>query len=841
MAQRRFFVPEVIQTSNLDCGPAALKCLLEGFGRHVSYGRLREACQTGVDGTSIDAIEAVANRLGLAAEQVMLPPEDLFFPEAHALPALVVVKLPIGLTHFVVVWRRHGRSLQVMDPACGRRWVRIAEFTRDIYRHTIAVAAEDWRAFAASEDFQTLLRVRLKKTGLPESEIDRLVKEALDDPSWRGLAALDARGREQWTVRPAAEPDRVLMSGAVLLRVGGLEPQIDAAALPPELAAAVTEPPARPFREMLGAALRHRGLLLALLLLAAALAVGVVAVEMLLLRGLFGAASGPTLTAIAGILLLLLLLEIPAFEGTLGLGRRSETLFRAALFKKLPRIADRYFHSRLISDMAERSHLVHRLRNLAPLTYQLLRTSFETLATAGAVIWLDPSGALYVAAILAAAFVPLFAALPLLNERDLRLRTHTGALTRFYLDAMLGLTAIRAQRAEASMQYEQEKLLAEWRRAARQFHFTAAAFEAVQLTAAFALVAWFVFVSGTTGGAQFLLLAYWTLRLPALAQEFGMLARQYPYHRNLALRLLELLGAPEEAIPGTGFESPHRNALHPSKTPAGELAACQRFSAPGISLRGVSVEVAGHTILENIDLTIEPGAHVAIVGTSGAGKSSLAGVLLGWFQPSAGEVLVGGRPLDVQALRAQTAWVDPAVQLWNRSLRANVVYGNESYTSAAVDGAELGHVIEKLPQGIDARLGEGGGLVSGGEGQRVRFARALAREGVRLAILDEPFRGLDREQRRTLLRRARKTWRDCTLLCITHDIAETESFDRVVVVEGGRIAEQGNPAELRARSGSRYAHLLASEEQIRKLWSADSWRRVRVEAGCVEEAWVETV
>ncbi|MGH9626122.1 MAG: cysteine peptidase family C39 domain-containing protein, partial [Bryobacteraceae bacterium] len=187
MSQRRFFVPEVIQTSNLDCGPAALKCLLEGFGRHVSYGRLREACQTGIDGTSIDAIEAVANRLGLAAEQVMLPAEDLFLPEAGALPALVVVKLPIGLTHFVVVWRRHGRFLQVMDPACGRRWVGISAFTREIYRHTIAVAPEDWREFAASEDFQRLLRARLGKAGLREAEIRRLIKEALDDPGWRGL------------------------------------------------------------------------------------------------------------------------------------------------------------------------------------------------------------------------------------------------------------------------------------------------------------------------------------------------------------------------------------------------------------------------------------------------------------------------------------------------------------------------------------------------------------------------------------------------------------------------------------------------------------------------------
>ena len=117
---RRLLVPEVVQTSAMDCGPAALKCLLEGFGIPVSYGRLREACQTDVDGTSIDTIEEVAVQLGLDAEQIMLPVDHLLVPEAEALPAIVVVVQPNGLTHFVVVWRRHGCFVQVMDPATGR-------------------------------------------------------------------------------------------------------------------------------------------------------------------------------------------------------------------------------------------------------------------------------------------------------------------------------------------------------------------------------------------------------------------------------------------------------------------------------------------------------------------------------------------------------------------------------------------------------------------------------------------------------------------------------------------------------------------------------------------------
>src|SRR5438067_5352129 len=114
--KRRWLVPEVIQTSAMDCGPAVLKCLLEGFGTPAHYGRLREACQTDVDGTSIDVLEEVAGRLGLVAEQVMVPLNHLLLPEAEALPAILVVRVPSGLTHFVLVWRRLGPFVQVMDP-----------------------------------------------------------------------------------------------------------------------------------------------------------------------------------------------------------------------------------------------------------------------------------------------------------------------------------------------------------------------------------------------------------------------------------------------------------------------------------------------------------------------------------------------------------------------------------------------------------------------------------------------------------------------------------------------------------------------------------------------------
>src|SRR4029077_6204573 len=116
------------------------------------------------------------------------------------------------------------------------------------------------------------------------------------------------------------------------------------------------------------------------------------------------------------------------------------------------------------------------------------------------------------------------------------------------------------------------------------------------------------------------------------------------------------------------------------------------------------------------------------------------------------------------------------------------------------------------------------------------FGRALLRPGIRLAILDEPFRGLDLDQRRLLLQRAREAWRTATLLCITHDVGETLAFDRVLVIEQGRILEDGGPFELAARAGSRFRALLDAEHSVREeLWSDASWRHLVLQGGEVRE------
>ncbi|MCG8458550.1 MAG: cysteine peptidase family C39 domain-containing protein, partial [Holophagales bacterium] len=122
---RKPLCPQVIQTSHMDCGPAAVKALLEGFGIRTSYGRLREACQTDVDGTAIRSLEALLGQMGLEVEQVMVPVDHVLL-QTRNLPSVAVVLSGAGLTHYVVAWRAHGPWVQVMDPAAGRRFQRRA-------------------------------------------------------------------------------------------------------------------------------------------------------------------------------------------------------------------------------------------------------------------------------------------------------------------------------------------------------------------------------------------------------------------------------------------------------------------------------------------------------------------------------------------------------------------------------------------------------------------------------------------------------------------------------------------------------------------------------------------
>lgn len=902
-AKQRWLVPEVVQTSAMDCGPASLKCLLEGFNVPISYGRLREACQTDVDGTSIDMLEVVASQLGVEAEQVMIPADHVLLPEAAVLPAMVVVRHADGATHFVVIWRRHGSWLQVMDPAIGRRWVNCQRFTEEFYHHVLPVPAIDWRDWAASNEFLKPLRQRLSLLGATKNNTTTLIDQALKDPGWLALAKLDASvrlvnsiveadgiksgkhavklvrtlleqaGKESdelfktipksyWSVTPQKSDDndseeQLLFKGAVLLQIRGKKSGIikekegdEEEPLSPELAAALNEKPLHPGKTLLDL-LKTDGLLSPVALIGAlTISVGAVLIETLLFRGIFDISWELNLTsqrlgAVLGLIsfvALLLLIEIPIAMESLRYGRHLEIRLRMALLRKLPNLTDRYFQSRPVSDMAERSHSIY-LTGLVPgLGIQFIQTIWDITFTLAGIMLIDLASSVLALLITTLAIgVPLLAQ-PLLNERDLRVRSHSGALFTFYLDALLGLVPIRTHKAEQAVSREHEGLLVEWARSSRSLIHISLFIEGLQSLICVGFVGLMLFQhflrsGGVTGGD--LLLVYWALKLPATGHRLTSLAHQYPAQRNILLRLLEPLSAPEEI-----HDPVHHDPLPNEIIKESTKNAC----GVGIAIDSGSVLVSGHTILQDIDLIISPGEHVAIVGPSGAGKSSFVGLLLGWHRLATGQLLVDGMTLNganQQSLRQETAWVDPAIQIWNRSFLDNLNYSSSENgfdkMASAIDSAALRGVLEKLPSGLQTYLGESGALLSGGEGQRVRLGRALLQTDVRLALLDEPFRGMDRSQRHKLLADARQWWQDATLLCVTHDVSETLSFNRVLVVENGRIIEDGSPGQL-AKSQSRYRDLLDAEAVVRQdLWKGDQWRRIHVQEGCINTTQMDTV
>ncbi len=208
-----------------------------------------------------------------------------------------------------------------------------------------------------------------------------------------------------------------------------------------------------------------------------------------------------------------------------------------------------------------------------------------------------------------------------------------------------------------------------------------------------------------------------------------------------------------------------------------------------------------------------------------------------------GQLLVNDLSLlgaNQHTLRQLTAWVDPAIQLRNRPSLDNLIYSSKDdgfdNIAMVIDVASLRGVFQKLPLGLQTYLGEGGSLLSSGEGQRARLARALLQTDVQLVLLDEPFRGMDRGQRNHLLNETRTWWwSNATLLCVTHDVAETLSFNQVVV-EDGQIIEDGEPGQL-AVQDSRYRDLLDAEKLVRQqLWKGKEWRKIQIQNGLIQSS-----
>jgi ATP-binding cassette subfamily C protein CydD len=279
-----------------------------------------------------------------------------------------------------------------------------------------------------------------------------------------------------------------------------------------------------------------------------------------------------------------------------------------------------------------------------------------------------------------------------------------------------------------------------------------------------------------------------------LAPEFYLPLRSLGTHyhgRMQAIatseRILEVIDAPE-AVAEQG---------------SAELAS-ERFS---IAFDQVRFSYGERSALTDATFEMKPGEHVALVGPSGSGKSTIINLLLGFIKPDSGDIRIGAQSLssiDIDSWRRRIAWVPQRPRLFHGTVADNIRLGMDGVDNTAVyralEATRAREFVEQLPEGIDTIVGEGGHGLSGGQLQRLALARAFLRHAS-LLILDEPTAHLDRHNEKLISNTINDLFRDRSVLIVAHRLQTVKRADRILVLNEGRIEQQGTHHELLKQDG----------------------------------------
>ncbi|UQZ37356.1 ABC transporter [Paenibacillus sp. PK3_47] len=217
-----------------------------------------------------------------------------------------------------------------------------------------------------------------------------------------------------------------------------------------------------------------------------------------------------------------------------------------------------------------------------------------------------------------------------------------------------------------------------------------------------------------------------------------------------------------------------------------------------------------HHVLQDFNLTVRPGECIAFVGESGAGKSTVLNLVVGFYRPTGGHIFVDGIPmdeLDMRLYRQKLAVVPQSTVLFSGTIRSNITFGlsdvPEERLQEVIRLANLQDVIEQMPQGVDTLIGEHGGKLSGGQRQRIAIARAMIRDP-EIILLDEATSALDNISEYIVQKAMRELIRGRTTFIVAHRLSTIRDADRIVVMKDGRVAEVGSFEDLMARKGAFY-------------------------------------